>query len=118
MRRARNKLPWAMALAYGAAAPFVAASGGSEHWGYLFLVQLTFPAGIGFMFFSDWIRRLMCGDPFNPAMCTGARATVFYNVAPVVYVGGGALWFFAIGLLLRWVFRPASPRSTDSACPR
>ncbi len=105
-------IPWVLALAYLLPAPFIALQN-SEGWGYLILATITFPAGFLFMKLDEGVHMLIYGNPVNmdlPLWCDDVyRAMTF-----LIFVAGGALWFFGIGLCLRRLLRRLIPRISNA----
>lgn len=96
-------IPWVLALAYLIPAPFVALHS-SEGWGYLILAMITFPAGLLFMRLDWGAHVFIYGNPVNMDHPLW-YSDVYRVVTFLIFVGGGTLWFFGLGLCLRWLLR-------------
>lgn len=95
-------VPWVLAFAYLVSAPFIAEQS-SEGWGYLILEVITFPAGILFSFLTSAAHSVIFGDPMrNDSLLS---SDIYRCVRFAIYVGGGALWFFGIGVVIRRTVR-------------
>jgi len=95
-------VPWVLAVAYLVPAPFIAGQS-SEGWGYLILEIITYPASILFAYLHSVAHTLIIGDPMTNDRIWTRDAYVWVRF--LIYVGGGTLWFFGIGLVIRWVLR-------------
>ena len=96
-------IPWVLALAYLLPAPFIALQS-SEGWGYLILAMITFPAGYLFMKLDWGAHVFIYGNPVNmdhPLWYSDAYRVITF----LIFVVGGTLWFFGIGVCLRWLLR-------------
>ena len=102
VQKMTTAMPWVLALAYLVPAPFIAGQS-SEGWGYLILGIITYPAGMLFAYLHSVAHTLIIGDPMtNDRLWT---RDVYVWVRFLIYVGGGTLWFFGIGLVVRWILR-------------
>ena len=95
-------VPWVMALAYLVPAPFIAGQS-SEGWGYLILELITYPAGAFFAYLTSVSHTLIIGDPMtNNSLLSG---DIYRWGRFLIHVGGGTLWFFGVGVAVRWILR-------------